>query len=187
MNINQPLLFLKKYIQDPKYVGSLVPSSRFLAKRMLDQVSWEHTKTVIELGSGTGAISRLLAKRLTPKTKVMIFEKDEQMRGRIKNDYPDWICEGDALQLLWQLEKHNMQKVDCIFSGLPFFNFSADMRLHLIRQCIAALKPGGLLIAFQYSLQMRRLLSEYFEIERISLVPLNFPPAFVYVCRKRVE
>ncbi|WP_244935555.1 class I SAM-dependent methyltransferase [Paenibacillus glycanilyticus] len=159
MGVNQSILFLKKYVQNPKYVGSIVPSSRFLANRMLDQVSWEQIKTVIELGAGTGAISRLMAKRLNPKTRVMIFEKDEQMRGRIQNNYSEWICEGDAMQLLWQLEKHNMHKVDCIISGLPFFNFSAEMRHHLIRQCVDALKPGGHLIAFQYSLQMRRLLS----------------------------
>jgi len=50
-----------------------------------------------------------------------------------------------------------------------------------------SLKPGGLFIAFQYSQQMKKLLGEHFSIEKIEFVPLNIPPAFVYVCRKLDE
>ena len=79
----------------------------------------------------------------------------------------------------------NIDRLDCILSGLPFFNFPQEVRDQLVDQVYRALRPGGVFIAFQYSRQMKRQLGELFEIEQIAFVPLNLPPAFVYVCRKR--
>ncbi|MBB6633409.1 class I SAM-dependent methyltransferase [Cohnella thailandensis] len=181
---NHSLLFFKKFIHNPKYVGSVVPSSRFLANRMVEAAEWEQAGNIVEIGSGTGAITRVIAERARPESKVILFEKEEEMGERLQQDFPQFIRESNALRLVAQLKKHNVQEVDYIFSGLPFYNFSPIMRLQLVQQCQEALKPGGKLIAFQYSLQMRKLFAEHFEIERISAVPLNIPPAFVYVCRK---
>lgn len=173
---NHSLLFFKKFILNPKNIGSVTPSSRFLANRMVAAAMWEQTDNIVEIGSGTGAITRAIANKLKPGTKVILFEKDEEMGQRLQRDFPQFIRESNALKLVSQLKKHNIQEVDYIFSGLPFFNFSPVMRNQLIQQCKEALKPGGKLIAFQYSLQMKKLLSEHFEIESISLVPLNIPP-----------
>jgi len=182
---NHSLLFFRKFIHNPKYVGSVVPSSRFLANRMVAAAHWEQAEHIAEIGSGTGAITRAIARRVRPDSKVILFEKEQEMRERLQADFPRFIQEHNALRLVSELKKHHIPEVDYIFSGLPFYNFSPVMRLQLLEQCKQALKPGGKLIAFQYSLQMRKMLSEHFEIESISLVPLNFPPAFVYVCRKR--
>jgi phospholipid N-methyltransferase len=78
----------------------------------------------------------------------------------------------------------NIQQLDCILSGLPFFNFSQNLRDHLMDEIYQSLKPNGLFIAFQYSMQMKKQFAQYFAIEKIDFVPLNIPPAFVYVCRK---
>ena len=78
-----------------------------------------------------------------------------------------------------------IEQIDCILSGLPFFNFSQLIRDKLIEQIIMSLKPGGLFIAFQYSQQMKKQLSQHFDIEEILFVPMNVPPAFVYICRKK--
>jgi len=83
------------------------------------------------------------------------------------------------------MKQQHIEQLDCIFSGLPFFNFESELRKTLVAQIVQALKPGGLFIAFQYSLQMKKILSEHFIIETIPFVPLNIPPAFVYVCRKK--
>lgn len=182
---NNYVLFFKKFIRNPKYVGSMIPSSRFLANRMVKAAKWEQAENIVEIGSGTGAITRVIAKRVKPESKVFLFEKDDEMGELLQHDFPQFQREKNAMKLVSRLKEHNVQEVDYIFSGLPFYNFSPIMRLQLIQQCKEALKSGGKLIAFQYSLQMRRMLAEHFEIERISAVPLNFPPAFVYVCKKR--
>lgn len=185
MNSNQPILFLKSFLQNPKHVGSIIPSSRFLANVMVNQASWPEAKAIAELGSGTGAITRYIQQNAKDSTKVLLFEMNETMRNNLQVAYPEFSCYPDASRLVESIKQEGVQQLDYIFSCLPFFNFEPELRHTLVDQIHKALKPGGLFIAFQYSLQMKKILSEQFSIEKIKLVPINIPPAFVYVCRKK--
>ncbi|MEC0126995.1 class I SAM-dependent methyltransferase [Paenibacillus pabuli] len=185
MNFNETIIFLKGFLHSPKNVGSVIPSSRFLAKKMTDQVPWLEVKAVAELGSGTAAITRFILNQAYDTTKVLLFEMDETMRTNLQAAYPNFSCYPNATHLVASMKQEGIQQLDCIFSGLPFFNFEPELRNHLINQIHKALKPGGLFIAFQYSLQMKKKLSKHFIIEKIEFEPLNLPPAFVYVCRKK--
>ncbi|WP_179952657.1 class I SAM-dependent methyltransferase [Cohnella abietis] len=184
-------IFLRKFLVQPKQIGSVVPSSKFLASKMVGSIPWDNVEAVAELGAGTGAITRYIAERVRPSTKVYLFEKDARMRRKLKEDYPDFICSANATNLFPVLKSNGDtiggKQLDCIISGLPFYNFPQVVRDQLMEQIEISLKPGGLFVAFQYSLQMRKQMAKLFNIERIYFVPLNFPPAFVYVCRQRVE
>ncbi|WP_422661103.1 class I SAM-dependent methyltransferase [Paenibacillus sp. EC2-1] len=185
LNISESLLFLGKFLENPQRVGSVIPSSRFLAAKMVQSVPWNEVKAVAELGSGTGAITRFIKTELTDSTTVLLFEMDKKMRTDLKTSYPDFVCYSNACHLVKKMNLNNLDQLDCIISGLPFFNFASEMRETLLNQIIEALKPGGIFIAFQYSLQMKKQFSEKLIIEKIEFVPFNFPPAFVYTCRKR--
>ncbi|MBT2770649.1 methyltransferase domain-containing protein [Halomonas sp. ISL-60] len=185
MNSNEYILFLRSFLHSPKNVGSVIPSSRFLANNMVNQAPWPEVKAVAELGSGTGAITRYIHKQAQNLTKVLLFEMDGTMRNNLQAAYPNFSCYPNAAHLVESMKQEGLQQLDCIFSGLPFFNFEPELRNTLVDQIYKALKPGGLFIAFQYSLQMKKTLSEHFMIEKVDLVPLNIPPAFVYVCRKK--
>ncbi|WP_338552708.1 methyltransferase domain-containing protein [Paenibacillus sp. KS-LC4] len=185
MSIRECLLFLQRFIQSPKRVGSVMPSSRFLATKMVSSIPLHNVKAVAELGAGTGAITRFINKRLSGSAKVLLFEMDDLMRKNLQSEYPDFISHPNACHLVERMKQEGIEQLDCIVSGLPFFNFSSELRETLLEQTIKALKPGGAFIAFQYSLQMKKQFSEHFIIEKIELVPFNFPPAFVYTCRKK--
>ncbi len=185
MNSQNSLFFLQKFIQNPKQIGSLWPSSRFLSKKMIQQVEWNEVGAIAELGSGTGVITREIKPRVSEQAKVFLFENEEKMRRGLQIEFPEFLCCQNAVHLMNVINQHGIQQLDCIISGLPFFNFSTEFREKLLNQVENSLKPGGLFIAFQYSLQMKKQLSERFEMEKILYVPLNFPPAFVYVCRRR--
>ncbi|WP_018755048.1 class I SAM-dependent methyltransferase [Paenibacillus terrigena] len=184
-------LFLQKFMVNPREIGSITPSSRFLACSMLNEVDWESTHCIGELGSGTGAITAHLAEIVAQKKsvpedmKVFLFEKDRVMRNRLAAAYPQFQVAEDALDLRVEARQHHLQSYDCILSGLPFFNFSPLLRNQLMDEIYRSLRPGGQFIAFQYSLQMKQELSRYFEIEKIKFVALNIPPACIYVCRKK--
>ncbi|SFF08988.1 Phospholipid N-methyltransferase [Paenibacillus algorifonticola] len=185
MNIKECLLFLQRFIQSPKRVGSVMPSSRFLATKMVSSMPLHGVKAVAELGSGTGAITRFIKKRLSGSAKVLLFEMDDRMRNNLQSEYPDFISHPNACYLVEGMKQEGIEQLDCIISGLPFFNFSSELRETLLNQTTQALKPDGTFIAFQYSLQMKKQFSKKFIIEKIEWVPFNFPPAFVYTCRKR--
>ncbi|NOU74352.1 phospholipid methyltransferase [Paenibacillus sp. LMG 31458] len=183
--MQEQLLFLYKFISAPKQIGSVAPSSVFLAKKMLEPVQWNQVRSVAELGAGTGAITRHLAQVLHDDAKVLLFEKDQQLRSQLSARFRDFACYADACSMQPALRREGIDGLNCILSGLPFFNFPPALREQLMHQIETTLKPGGLFIAFQYSQQMRKQLSQRFEIEHVHFVPLNVPPAFVYVCRKR--
>lgn len=185
MEISRSLLFLRKFFHKPKQVGSIWPSSPFLSQKMVEHVPWEQIHSVAELGSGTGAITASIQSHAANTTKVFLFEKDEVMKNILQKEYPDFMCHTNALTLKRTIVEEGLTGLDCVISGLPFFNFPKEMRAALIHQVLEALRPGGYFIAFQYSLQMRKELSDVFQIEKIDFVPINIPPAFVYICRKR--
>ncbi|KAA2294932.1 phospholipid methyltransferase, partial [Clostridioides difficile] len=105
----------------PKHVGSIIPSSRFLASKMVKQASWLEAKAVAELGSGTGPITRYIHQQVQDSTKVLLFEMNETMRNTLKTAYPEFSCYPDAARLVESMNQEGVQQMDYIFSGLPFF------------------------------------------------------------------
>ncbi|WP_425415414.1 hypothetical protein [Paenibacillus glacialis] len=102
----------------------------------------------------------------------------------MQHQFPKFTCYTDGYEIQSALEQEDVVQLDCVLRGLPFYNFPKPMRDRLIEQIRLSLKPGGLFITFQYSLQMKQQLSDNFEIKEILFVPMNVPPAFIYVCQK---
>lgn len=100
--------------------------------------------------------------------------------------YPLFHFDRDAVSLHRILQRQEIKEVDCIVSGLPFAMFSHKLRNKILQAVYKSLKPGGIFVAFQYSLQMKTMFEQLFDKVIISLVPLNLPPAFVYFCQKGV-
>lgn len=185
--MSEYLLFLQGFFKDPKRVGNLLPSSRYLANKIVQSVQWLDVNAVAELGPGTGAITRFITPQLADSTQVLLFERNKKMREYLKTLYPQYIFHSNASYLTKKLNQENIPQLDCIICGLPFFNFSYEMRNNILQQIINSLKPGGVLVAYQHSLHMKRKWAEQLIIEKIEFVPYNFPPAFLYICRKRDE
>ncbi len=183
----EKFVFIQKFLKAPKQIGSVTPSSKYLAAKMIESVPWNRVSHLAELGAGTGAITKHIVSAKTESTKVLLFETDAHLRKQLHSKYPDCCCYPDALQLRSTIQCEGIEKLDCILSGLPFYNFHPSVRDELMEQIWGALKPGGLFIAFQYSLHMKERLRKQFGTVDIKFVPLNVPPAFVYVCRKGDE
>jgi len=116
--------------------------------------------------------------------KVTIFEKDVQLLNMLKKSYISSYFGRDAEKLSGVLQQFKLNKVDCIISGLPFAMFTPMKRRSILLSVVNSLQPGGVFVAFQYSLQMETMLKQHFDQVDISLVALNIPPAFVYFCKK---
>lgn len=87
-NIQEKLLFLYKFACAPKQIGSLTPSSIFLAKKMLEPVKWNQAEHIAELGAGTGAITKYIKAANTENAKVLLFEKDTLLRNKLAERFP---------------------------------------------------------------------------------------------------
>lgn len=185
--LTEKWMFLTKFLESPKSVGSITPSSRFLTQQMLKPIDWRTATAVAELGAGTGVFTRGIARAKREECQMMLFEQDFEMRRRLAAEFPMAICRPDARELSKDLHLSGIASLDAVVSGLPFANFEQELRDQILDEVVLALKPGGVFVTFQYSLQMRRQLRKKFAKVELSFVPLNFPPAFVYVCRKQGE
>jgi phospholipid N-methyltransferase len=183
--VHEKIRFLYKFTRYPGQIGSIMPSSVWLAEKMTTAVPWNEVRYAAELGAGTGAVTRRIDAVKEKHAKVLLFEKDTDMRKQLARLYPSYSCHEDACMLRRVLREEGIPELDCVLSGLPFFNFTQPVRDMLLDEIAASLRPGGWLVAFQYSTQMRKQLSRKFELEQIHFVPWNIPPAFVYVCRNR--
>lgn len=182
--ITERIEFFKKFVEAPSQIGSITPSSRFLARKMLEGIDWGKTGALAELGAGTGVFTRDIHKLKHPDCKVVVFEKDGLMRKEMSARYKDLFYFDDVLYLNQQIHSIGIDTLDVVVSGIPFALLDESKREDIIDQVVKLLKPGGTMIAFQYSLQMKSLLQRKFSRVEISLVPLNIPPAFVYQCHK---
>lgn len=181
--VAEKMVFLYKFLQSPKSVGSVTPSSRFLTEKMMQPIDWQNLRAVAELGAGTGVFTRAIRERMHPDAKALIFEQDEAMRRQLGQREPMLTFEKDAQDLSAAMGRHGLPHLDAVVSGLPFANFDPVLRDRILDEVSRSLRPGGVFVTFQYSLQMRAHLEKKFAKVQIGFVPLNFPPAFVYVCR----
>lgn len=176
--------FLNKFIMEPKKIGSITPSSSFLTKKMMEKLPWNNIETIVELGAGTGVFTDYISDHKKISCQFLVIEQDLKMQENLQIKYPTFYYGAKAEKLDLLLQRYDLQQVDCIVSGLPFAIFPESQRHNIMAAVNRSLKPGGIFVAFQYSLQMRKILKKYFSDLDIGFVPINMPPAFVYFCKK---
>ncbi|WP_034681390.1 class I SAM-dependent methyltransferase [Caldalkalibacillus mannanilyticus] len=177
--------FLQGFLRSPLEVGSVIPSSKFMVNKVINCISQEKPQTIVELGAGTGVLTRELVKHCKDKDTLIVFEKDEQMRRNLTREFSGISLYADALDLDNVLEQLGTNQVDCIISGLPFTLFPNAKKEELFEKIYSRLKNNGCFVMYQYTTQLKHRLREMFDDVKIHLVWLNLPPTFVYVCKKK--
>ncbi len=182
--------FLYNFLVKPRQVGSVTPSSRRLCRRLLKAADISGSDCVVEFGPGTACLTRLLIDELPEGARLVAFEINDdfvrELRKEISHPGVALIHDG-AERVKEYLTDLGYEGADYIFSGLPFSTIPADLRERILRASYSALKPGGKFIAYQYSLFLLKKLRAIFDDVRVDFEPLNFPPAFCFVCAKKTS
>ncbi len=180
--------FIKQFFKNRKMVGSVRPSSRYLMDKMLENINFNESKVIIELGPGTGVFTYEILKRMSPDAILLVFELNQRfiriLKKTIKDKRAIFIYDS-AEKMEEYLIKNNLQKADVIVSSLPLYNFPQELREAIINNSFDILNNSGKYIQFQYTKQAKKMLEAKFESVSITFTPLNFPPAFIYTCDKK--
>lgn len=180
------LAFLKEAIMDFRKTGSFIPSSSFLAKKLVASIRPKPGMCVIELGAGTGPVTKYLLGILPKNSRLIAIEINPSLAKKLAESINDprlEIISGDASKLQEYLKKRSIEKIDYIVSSIPFGSLPKKTRLTIYNEIKNCLKPSGTYMQFQYFLTNLSEIKKCFIMSDISFEARNFPPAFIYTCR----
>jgi len=181
------LKFFREAIRDIKTSGTIVPSSRFLTKRMVKHIDFNNVKVIVEFGPGNGIITKEILKRIQPQTKLIAFEINDRFFESLENiKHSQLIIEKVSAEDITEvLQKHGFDKVDCVISSLPFTNIPPEISDRILSKTYEAMEAESLFVQYQYSLTYYKKLKEVFKDNvKLSFEAFNIPPAFVYIAKK---
>lgn len=164
MSLARSLTFLRRYIAAPHVVGAVAPSSRGLAQALSAPFAARtEAARVLEVGAGTGAVTRVIAERMGIADRLDICEIEEPFADAIQRDLIDSgplnkaHREGRVRLLRCPVQAvDETAAYDFVISGLPFTAFSAQDVGHIVEVIQRNLKPGGVFSYFEYVF-LRRL------------------------------
>ncbi|HDR7636786.1 TPA: SAM-dependent methyltransferase, partial [Bacillus mycoides] len=81
------LSFLSQCITNPRNVGAVLPSSKFLAEKMMENINFENAKYIIEYGPGTGVFTEKLLKKRNSNTTLMLVENNREFYLMLKEKF----------------------------------------------------------------------------------------------------
>ncbi len=181
-------LFLGKFLSQGTRIASLAPSSPWLSRATVKNVDWARARVIVELGAGTGPITRVLAERVRPETKVLVLERDPDFSLLLRERFaalPNFdVIEGDCRDLASMLKNRGIERADYVVSGLPVPSFPKDLQRDLFRVVREVLAPEG---SYNQITELpwvyQGLYRKYFDEVKFLFEPRNMPPAGAYVCR----
>lgn len=186
------LLFFREFTRNPKRIGSVMPSGNQLARRMVSAAAIRPEHAVVELGAGTGPVTRVLRTE-HPDNDLLLIEPSSELAALLREHFPAVpVDERYAQDLPAICADWGHAKVDRIVSGLPWTMWSEHVIAAGLDAVIEVLAPGGRMVTFSYvhsqllmpgARRFRRLLGDRFAtVTRTEVQWLNVPPALVFVC-----
>lgn len=183
------LAFFQGFLTRPRQVGSIIPSSRFLERRITRVARLDEAALVVELGPGTGGTTRALLRAMRPDARLLSIEINPDFVGvleRIGDPRLTVHC-GSATELTRILAHHGLPAPDTILSGIPFSTMARPLGRDILRAVHDALEPGGLFVAYQVRDRVESLGREVFGRASVQTELLNVPPMRVYCWEKGAD
>lgn len=176
--------FLKGFLARPWKVASPVPSGRKLASRISEQIEPGPDGLVLELGPGTGAVTRAIRARGIAEEDLVLVESDREFVGLLRNAFPRArVIEGDAFTFA-RLLGNDARQIRTIVSGLPVVGEPLARKRHFLESAVDALAPGRPLVQFSYSHRSPLPELEGVEVRRAATVWENIWPMRIWVYRR---
>jgi phosphatidylethanolamine/phosphatidyl-N-methylethanolamine N-methyltransferase len=175
-------LFFRQWLRSPKSMGSVLPSSRVLARAIAAEVAWQPGQYVVELGGGTGAISQGLIDRGIPRDRLIVIELDGALHSYLKERLTGChVIQGDATRLDEILARLGFSDIGTVVSGLPMVGMPEEFQRSIIEQGFKVMSPGSFMLQYSYSPITPIPAKKLGITAKIARYVLwNFPPAAVW-------
>ncbi len=179
--------FLKSLLSTPHLTGAVAPSGRALARAMAAAAGPPEHGLVVELGPGTGPVTRALFDRGLDPRRLMMVEYNPQFCSLLEERFaPARVVQGDAYDLPRTLAGLAGERVSAFVSSLPLLTRPPGDRDKLLGDAFALMGEGGVFVQFTYGLVSpipRAILEGRYSAHRGRPILANLPPARVWTYR----
>lgn len=182
------------FIRNITKTGAVSSCSEEVAKVLTQRANLANSKTVVELGSGTGAITKKLVEQLSHDTLFFALELSDHFVEETKKCCPGANVYHDSAENVKKyLKQHGKDTCDCIISTLPWTLFDKELQARILDALFDVLPPGGEFLTVTYTFATflpsgRRfknmLKGKFTHVERTKPIWKNLPPVYVYHCKK---
>lgn len=180
------LKFFKGWIDRPKAVGSIVPTSSITARKMTSVINPNSGLPVLEVGPGTGVITRaILARGVKPQNLYAVEYSDDFVR-HLRRSYPGVnVIEGDAFNLAAALGDNKDLTFDSVISGVPLLNFPVAQRIQYLESLLDRIPAGRPVVQLTYG-PMSPIPAGRgdYTVKHFDFIIRNIPPTQLWVYRR---
>lgn len=185
--VNLPLEFFKGFLRNPKEVGSVVPSSRFLARRVLECGRVSTARVVVELGPGTGVLTSQILGRMPADAKLVAIEILPEFAELLRSSWSDprfSVYEGCSADLELALADAGEVQADLVVSGIPFSTLEHGVGRRTLEAAKRVLGENGRFVAYQFRSAVRRIAEPVLGPAETHSGFWNIPPMKIYVWKR---
>lgn len=181
-HLNGRSLFLQQFLKHPLQIGSVIPSSRFLERRIVDAAGVASADVVVELGPGTGGTTRAILAALPRHARLLSIEINPRFHAMVSAiaDPRLVVHRGSACEMRDILAAHGLAAPDAVISGIPFSTMPRDEGVRVMEAIASTLAPGGRFVAYQFSNRVDVLCRDFLGPAQSTTELLNIPPMRVY-------
>lgn len=174
--------FFRGFLRSPEQVGSVIPSSRFLERRILNMAALDDARCVVELGPGTGGTTRAILEAMRADARLLTIELDPHFSAILEElGDPRLIAHtGSAADLPLILAEHGLPAPDVVISGIPFSTMPREVGTLIIEAIRDSLAPGGHFLAYQFRGHVGRIGTPVMGKPEVEFELLNVPPMRFY-------
>ena len=177
-------LFLRRWLAHPLRIGAIAPSAPALARAMARAAQTELTdgNVVLELGPGTGSVTRALLAAGLPEARLVLVERDRHLHAWLEGQFPRAnVLLSDARELDAILPAEQAGRVSTVVSSLPLNSLPRSERDEIVRAAFRVLADDGSFVQYSYGVPSP-LPCEALGLtgQRVGFAAANLPPATVW-------
>jgi phosphatidylethanolamine/phosphatidyl-N-methylethanolamine N-methyltransferase len=183
------LTFFREFLRRPREIASVVPSSRFLERRVVEAAAVATARLAVELGPGTGGTTAAILRALPADARLLAFEINGQFAALLRS-IPDprlLVHLGSAVEMAEVLAQRGLPPPDVVLSGIPFSTTPPAVGRRILLGAWRALAPGGRLVAYQFRSAVGNLGRDVLGAPEVAMEFLNVPPMRVFSWRKPAD
>jgi phospholipid N-methyltransferase len=175
-------VFFRGFLEHPKMVGSVIPSSKSTIGKMLAPVKWDECKLFVEYGPGVGTFCRPVLDRLPRDGALLVIDTNPLFIDYLKRTIRDSRFHpvlGSAEDVEAIVRALGYDKADYVLSGLPFSTLPEGVGQAIAAATHRVVRQGGAFLTYQFRASARDLTARYFKRIETGFAWWNIPPCLL--------